>query len=1015
MCATPAGGPSTINGVLYQMLWCLFRATRLHISSCTLDENTREITQASIRLEPSGGGGDLQEITGDRKVVAQLKARSDQGTWSLREVVEEVLPDLYLAIEAGPASADYQFITEGRIGGWSQVYSFFQSLKTRQTPSGNIFDALDDTRPIPFRGMKGREGASDHSKMPFWPARDYSERTLFERIVEEVRRRLTTAKREEPLATTQQNAWNLLAHFTFIGDQTQENIRRQVDALLLALVNFDTEISEKRDAMLLGLARHATLGNADLDSTKFLAEYGLDSVPLTNWLLLRERGRLHLEGELRRRSYQSGEDVRDDLAAEVVTRWPEKSSMLVLSGESGQGKSWLLYALAKRLMSEKELAILIEATGDANRDLANVASVFWQAIKRNDTGPGVDRIADRRRQLIHERADRWLTVFIDGVEEPKEVRELAILPWEDWNVRLVVTAQPELARMFERVAHDRATLFEVADFTVPQLQLYLSDRFGDDWPHVPSDVRNVLRRPLLAQLYCGVVGDRSWRPTNEYELYAAYWKRLREDEQILHVLDVVGLQRLAKSLLDGVSYPWAPEQLAKAGLESTSVARLVRLGFLRQTDTGRYEVWHDRILNWAVAQGLVAALRTKEMDAEGLSKHMQSLFKSHHTYSGKFLGYVPMDVIWTIADPETGLPLELEQVVEALEGAGWQQAEVLYDHLLPTVGARIIPTLYQRLATISSRGDVVLENRVIGAITSFAEQDLADHTSELLTKGCPWAKRAALKVLATRPNPQLLDAIWKLHCHMQADPQNFLREHDWKELLDGECFGALAAGVRCDHRWLERAIEQADPNQEPVHVLAYLVATLGNVPDMWQAHKQTLFNKVSPGKARALATNVYVYRDGEEVEWLIKQLGRPDDLIGATAFRALIRINPDLALEHLDRLPEQELCLTRHWCFAELLARRPEATLSRICQMMKAHPQPRNLGQVFQGQENALDERSLDVLLDDLESVLEDELAGRRDPNRGELWSLCELLAKANCLHLLRALWNARGRLWRRN
>jgi len=1009
MCTTPAGGPSTINGVLYQMLWCLFRAARLHISNCTSDQNTREIMQATLRLEPSGGGGDLQEITGDRKVVAQLKARSDQGTWSLREVVEEILPDLYLAIEPGFTNVEYQVITEGRIGGWPRAYSFFQSLRTRPVPSGVILDALDDTAPIPFRGAKGRGGAFDDSKIPFWPDRDYTERTLFQRIVEEVRRRLTSAAREEPLETTQQNVWNLLADFTFIGDQTKDNLRRQVDALLLALVNFDTEIGEKRDAMLLALACHAARGSADLDSTRFLAEYGLDSVPLTNWLLLRERGRLHLEDEVTRRGYQSSEDVRKDLPTQVMTQWPQSSPMLVLSGESGQGKSWLLYSLAKRLMTDRELVLLTEATGDANDDLADVASVFWRAIKHNDTGPGLDRIADRRRRLIHERADRWLTVLIDGVEEPKEIRALALMPWEDWGVRLLVTAQPELARMLEKVAHGRAALYEVDDFTVPQLQLFLSDRFGDDWANVPSDVRDILRRPLLAQLYCGVIRDRNWRPTSEYELYAAYWKRLREDEQILHALDAVGLQRLAMSLLEGAAYPWAPEQLAKADLDSATVSRLVRLGFLRQTANGRYEVWHDRILNWAVAQGMVARLRAKEIDAQEFSKQLHGLFKSHQTYSGKFLGYVPMDVIWTIADPEAGLPSELEQVVEALEQAGWQEAEVLYDHLLPTVGPRIAPTLFRRLAAISNRGDVVLENRIIGAIASFSEQDVADHTADLLSKGGPWAKRAALKVLAKRPNPQLLDEVWKLQCQMRADPKDFLREHDWKELLDSECFDALAAGVRCDRKWLESAIKKADRSQEPVHVLAYLVATLGNEADIWQAHKRTLFSKVLPEKARALASNIYVYRDGDEVEWLINQLGRADDLIGATALRALIRINPDLALEHLDKLPERELCLTRHWCFAELLARRPEATLSRIHQMMRVHPRPRDLGQVFQGQENALDDRSLDTLLDDLESVLENELSGQRDPNRGELWSLCELLAKANCLPHLKRFWNRQG------
>ena len=692
-----------------------------------------------------------------------------------------------------------------------------------------------------------------------------------------------------------------------------------------------------------------------------------------------------------------------------MAQWPDNLPMLVLSGESGQGKSWLLYALANRLATEKELAILVEATGDANQDLAQAASLFWRVIKCNDTGPGLDRIAARRRELIHGRAERWLTVFVDGVQDPAEVKGLALAPWEDWNVRLVVTCQSDFAGMFKRQGKDRAVIFEVGDFTVPQLQLYLEERFGDQWPSIPADIRNTIRRPLLAQLYSTVAGNRSWRPANEYELCSAYWNRLREDEQAVNPLDVVGLQRLARSLLNEARYPWGPEQLAEAGLENSAVARLIRSGYLRQTEAGQYEFWHDRILNWAVAQGLVAALYTKEMDAEAFCTQLQSLFIGNRTYSGKFLGYVPMDAVWAVAAPECGLSSLTDQVIQALEGAGWQHADVLYNHLLPTVGPRIIPTLYRRLIAVSSTGDVVLENRIVAAIVTFAETDTADRTAELLKTGAPLAKRAALKILAKQPNPKLLDAIWKLRCQTQTDFGHFLREGDWKELLDEECYQALKAAIRLDRRWLERAIVQADPIQEPVHDLAYLVASLDDADDIWRAHKSALFAKVQPPNHRSLALNIYVYRDADEIKWLIGQLGRSENLIGATAFRALIRINPDLALEHLAGLPEQQLYFTRQWCFGELLARRPEGTLSCIYQMMMGHPQPRNLGQVFQGQENAFDERSLDILLGDLESVLDDELAGQRLPNRAELWGLCGLLTKANCLHHLRQFWKRQG------
>jgi hypothetical protein len=55
------------------------------------------------------------------------------------------------------------------------------------------------------------------------------------------------------------------------------HLEKEINSLLLALVSFDTQVAEKRDAMLTGLARRAAQGAADIKGTQFLAEYGLDS------------------------------------------------------------------------------------------------------------------------------------------------------------------------------------------------------------------------------------------------------------------------------------------------------------------------------------------------------------------------------------------------------------------------------------------------------------------------------------------------------------------------------------------------------------------------------------------------------------------------------------------------------------------------------------------------------------------------------------------------------------------
>ena len=118
---TQPGGASTISGVLYQILWTLLRALRVRIQAeCA----TNDDTEALFVLEPSGGGGDLR-LEGKSIEVEQLKAKSDGGTWPLRTIIEDVLPDLFLAVGRDARPCRFRFVTEGRMGRWESVYDFF--------------------------------------------------------------------------------------------------------------------------------------------------------------------------------------------------------------------------------------------------------------------------------------------------------------------------------------------------------------------------------------------------------------------------------------------------------------------------------------------------------------------------------------------------------------------------------------------------------------------------------------------------------------------------------------------------------------------------------------------------------------------------------------------------------------------------------------------------------------------------------------------------------------------------
>jgi hypothetical protein len=138
---TQPGGSATINGVLYQVLGTLGRAVELSLIATLADG---DIASATILIEPRGGGGDLQVQGQDAVIVEQWKTRSGGKTWSLREVVHEVLPDLYRA--AGPNVRAYRFVTDGRVPAWPLLRVALAELKVLgNTPK---VEALDDTNAL---------------------------------------------------------------------------------------------------------------------------------------------------------------------------------------------------------------------------------------------------------------------------------------------------------------------------------------------------------------------------------------------------------------------------------------------------------------------------------------------------------------------------------------------------------------------------------------------------------------------------------------------------------------------------------------------------------------------------------------------------------------------------------------------------------------------------------------------------------------------------------------------------
>lgn len=308
----------------------------------------------------------------------------------------------------------------------------------------------------------------------------------------------------------------------------------------------------------------------------------------------------------------------------------------------------------------------------------------------------------------------------------------------------------------------------------------------------------------------------------------------------------------------------------------------------------------------------------------------------------------------------------------------------------------MVETLYHRLRdAIENRW---LTRHLTDAIAKLETGSTGARVRELLNGDEPLLQRAAMRILAKCPSANELDRLWELHMTGVRAPERFLREHESQHTLYEESFGALRECCRLNPAWLDRTIEHADPENDPVSDLAYLVGTIrgDEGPAIWRRNKNKLFEKVSSEKLRSIATCIGRYADTEELDWLLEHVSQTKDLTGSMAMRSLARIAPTVAVEHLNELPRRELVLASSWYADHLFVTCPNEMRSKLLEMMQDEDDPWEVAQVYSGREHHLDARTLDLLLDDLDARLEEVLATPGQGTTRPLFVPLRLLARVN-------------------
>ena len=481
----------------------------------------------------------------------------------------------------------------------------------------------------------------------------------------------------------------------------------------------------------MDLASRATRGNASIEAGEFFAQHKLNATRLSDLATLRLASCKVLQRRLSILGYNAAADVRKDRITSIVAQWTADKPVLVIKGESGQGKSWLLFGIALELAVMHRSVVLVNSRGDADADRRMASDIYCQEIKGNNDSISLNRLAASTKQSVRSLPAGWLSIGIDGVQSVVEARSLAMEDWEERRMKLVISCISEVTEAVPHAGNrHRYLVVDVGDFSGSELSAYLADRLGEDWPDIPVEMRGTLRRPLLARIYSDIAPRGPWRPTNEFALLDRYWARLREDVQADHPSDIVGLRRLALSLLAGKPFPWTEEQV-HAQLADDSVSRLMRIGILRRTPDGRYIVWHDRVLSWAVAESLVSSVRSEESSVSDLCSRVLSISASP-IGNGTSLTQVVTDVLWLLSEDEGNKDEIVTQMIKELEGLPWGLRDDLLSCSVAKVGPRLVPALGRRLEAVTDCGDGELPHQYLRGMTAIDAEETPREAMRLL-------------------------------------------------------------------------------------------------------------------------------------------------------------------------------------------------------------------------------------------------------------------------------------------
>ena len=961
---TQAGGPAAINGFLYQILhhieW---------IADVRLEGANQEIKNARLVLEPRNGG-DARAEAPDQYLVEQYKTRAD-GTWALTDV-ETILRDLRKTVPPSlPANALYRFVTDGRAGRLKVFQAFLVALKSVEGP-----EYLNNDEKKKFRsGLTDRE--------------------FFDRIVTETRS-------GDPQQEAKERAvvFHLLSHFEMEFRVTSSGLIEKIERGLRPYVANLGDECGVRDRLVGLLTKRLSKGELQLNSAglyDLLREVGLSPERLRKLKRLSKTMAELSRDRLLRIGYRHEKDVRE------VPYWSEEKPVLLITGESGAGKTWQLGKYLEQCVEARRAATLVLGAKTTEDILTQAARDIWQeGLGETSEKSSLPAVSNFLREIAPNAPIPLLTVAVDDIQDVDVARGLIQQDWMRWRMHLILTVPYTVARELEQTDSENIHVHHISDFSVNELDTLLRQH-GQQWADLPSDLKKLLRKPILAGLFLELpYTSFQDAPCSEYEIFEKFWQKmvakcLSGDEGIVTALAA------HMHMHEGKSYPLLRTEWQRIGLTDESLARLQSAGWLRSLEQGEVEFVHDRLLNWAVAKSLARKFQRGELSVDDLYNTLVVKSKEQERRLFQRLGYVLMDTFWLLAAEDAG-PRTLVQLMAKVDDYTFEN----YIRLLPTLGQRSVPILLELLNRITSDSSCGYKVSLIRkALVNIARQEkieLGDEITELLNTSYRFQQSVAIAVLETVPDPRHLDRLWELHQQYIDARDNSTDGYKTRDYQAS--FAALRAGIKLNPEWLRNRILDVDNNRGRISELGYLLSGLEHpdAPAIWRDTSDVLMSNISRNKPRSLINCIARFGDHEKIDFVIKHLSCSEDSASWAAIEALTILAPQEAIDRLIEVEDFDRYVTRNQWLPHLLRVRLKQTRQKILELAQSVPSGyKPIADIFWERPNELDEDTLRFVLRTLETDLRDF----RDSFAEEpsiLYNPLEFLGRIACPKLLKIL-----------